>query len=312
MLIQFSVIIGFSTLFIASIFDVRSQKGDVPVSVLLLGIILGILLHAIHSVSSGNFQPLIVTTLGGLGFTLYGFTSYILDMWGGADMLGISIIGFSTTYYLIQSNGLFGILNLFINMVAVAFIYALLFGGLKGIRSEEVRRDFGEKFRSNRFKIIIFAILGAFIPILISPIKGIVLFLFYEFMLIIYLFFRSLEEKAMTQEIDVEELEVGDVVSFEDIKLESWKEKNLVGVAIDKIKGSVSGRKEEEMLSKVEKKYGYSEIVGLTDEGLEKIKDSNVERVSVKEGIRFMPVFPVSLALTVAGFSVLEYIIIGL
>ncbi|EHK01335.1 hypothetical protein HRED_00391 [Candidatus Haloredivivus sp. G17] len=312
MLIQFSVILAFSTLFIASIFDVKSQKGDVPASVLFLGILGGLTLHALQSLNTGSIEPLYISIMGGLGFTAYGFISYVLDMWGGADMLGISVLGFSTSYFLIESSGVIGLLDLFINMMAVAFIYALIFGGVKGLNSRDTRKSFIKDLKQKKSKVMLLATPGLIFPALMNFNTGLTMFVLYEFMVLVYFFFQSVESEVMSKEIDVEELEVGDVVSFEGIEMHDWKVKNLIGISIEKAKSKIPEGRINDSLAMIQNRYGYSEIVGLTEEGLEEIRDSDTEKVEIKEGIRFMPVFPLALAITVYGISVMMFLIYSL
>lgn len=312
MLIEFSVIFAFSTLFIASVFDVKSEKGDVPASILFLGIFGGLALHAMEGLNTGNIEPIYVSVAGGLGFTAYGFASYVMDMWGGADMLGISVLGFSTSYFLIDSSGILGLLDLFINMMAVAFIYALLFGGVKGLSSTDTRRSFMNDLVEKKSKVLLLAMPGLIFPVLITPNTGLIMFVLYEFMVLVYFFFQSVESEVMSKEIDVEDLEVGDVVSFEGIDMHDWKVKNLIGISIEKINGKIPEGRINDYLARIQNRYGYSEIVGLTDEGLEEIRDSDTDKVEIKEGIRFMPVFPLALAMTVYGISVMTFLIYSL
>jgi hypothetical protein len=304
MLIEFSVIFAFSTLFIASVFDVKSEKGDVPASILFLGIFGGLTLHALQSLNIGNIEPLYISIMGGIGFTAYGFISYVLDMWGGADMLGISVLGFSTSYFLIESSGVIGMLDLFINMMAVAFIYALLFGGVKGLSSRDARKSFINDLKEKKSKVMLLATPGLIFPALMNFSTGLTMFVLYEFMVLVYFFFQSVESEVMSREIDVEDLEVGDVVSFEGIDLHDWKVKNLIGVSIEKVNGKIPEGGISDSITRFQNRYGYSEIVGLTEEGLEEIE--------IKEGIRFMPVFPLALAITVYGISVMTFLIYSL
>lgn len=305
MLIEFSVILGFSTLFISSVFDVKSEKGDVPAVILLLGIAGGFLLHLIHTVLTGNPEALYFSLAGGIIFTSYGFLSYVMDMWGGADMLGISVLGFSSTYFLMQLNGIVSLLDLFINMMGIAFFYALIFGFSKGLRSESTRKSFIENIRTEKTKFSLLTGLGLLFLVLTDYSKSLLVFLCYEFMVIVYFFFQSVEEELMTEEIEISDLETGDVVSFEGIDLQQWREQNILGNFLIQVQKINPSEKANTWLETLEKRYGYSEIVGLTEEGLETLNDSDLEAVEIKQGIRFMPVFPIALVLTVYGFSLL-------
>ncbi|MFP4038445.1 MAG: hypothetical protein ACLFTA_01530 [Candidatus Nanohaloarchaea archaeon] len=309
MLIEASAFLGFISLGIASVYDLKSEKGDVPASILLFGIASGLILHLTHSIIVKNPEAFYTSILVGSVFTAYGFISYIMDMWGGADMLGISVLGFSSTYFLIQMNGILGVIDLFINMMAVAFVYALLFGAVKGLKDQKTRKSFKEKLGQNKLIAGFLVGIGFFFPIAMNGNTGWIFLSFYEFMVFVYFFFQSVEEEVMTEEISIEELEIGDVVSFEGVDLKTWKKPNILGKTFSRISETLPESRVKAFIEFLNDKYGYSEIVGLTEEGLETLRNSEVEKVEVKDGIRFMPVFPVALALTIYGVSVLRFLI---
>lgn len=257
MLIHFSLIIAFSTLFIASVFDVKSEKGDVPEVLLYTGVVSGILLHAAYSLQIQDFTPLIASLAAGIGLTTYGYFAYIKGMWGGADMLGLSILGFSTGYFL----GFAGLMDLLVNTVAVGFLYALGFGIIGGIKSEEVREDFYSNLIENKMYLAIFLSSGLVLGVYaqLEGLRGWAFFVLSSFMLLTYYYIQSVEDELMTKEVEASEVEVGDVLA-------------------------------------------EGEIKGVTEEELRDLEGT----VKLKEGIRFMPVFPAGLLLTVAGISFLQ------
>jgi len=260
MLIEFAVISAFASLFIASVFDIKSEKGDVPEIILFTGLAVGILLHLMESLNTWSTAPLYWSIGAGLAFTAYGYFAYRKGMWGGADMLGLSIIGFSTPYFL----GALGLLDILVNIMAVGFVYALCFGAVKGISSSSTRKDFSKNLRAyRRFLIFTIGFVGAFSYILhLQGGAGLLFFTVFILMLIIYFFMKSVEDTAMTITVDASEVEVGDVLA-------------------------------------------EGEIKGITQSELEDLEG----KVELKEGIRFMPVFPVALLLTILSVSVLQYLI---
>lgn len=262
MLIQISVILGFSTLLIASIFDVRSQKGDVPEIVLYAGVISGIVIHLIHSLIVWDLNPILWSFVSSTLLFIYGYISYRKGMWGGADMLGLIILGSTSAYYLKLS----GSLNLLLNFMLVGFVYALVFGFYHGFKSKEIRKDFIQRLQSRK-KILGLSSIGIILLTLLGLHQGFVGLIYptmLGFMILTYFFMKSVEEVGMTMTVKASEVEKGDVLADGEIK-------------------------------------------GISEDEIENLEGE----VEIKEGIRFMPVFPVSLALTVAGFSLLEYLIIG-
>lgn len=260
MFIQFSVIIAFSTLFIASVFDVKSQKGDVPEIILFTGIASGLTLHLIYSIVNWSSSAITWSLGAGFAFGLYGYFAYRRGMWGGADFLGLLILGVSTPYFL----GVIGIFDLIVNTMMTGFLYAAGFGIYGGVKSEEVRQDFRQRVREEKKYIgaglLLTAVFSSFAYS--QGLNGFLYFGAFSFMIFLYYFMTSVEEKMMVRTVDASKVEEGDVLA----------------------EGEIKGVEAEEL------------------EGLE-------GDVELKKGIRFMPVFPVGLALTVAGVSVLRFLV---
>ena len=260
MIIHFSVIIAFSTLFIASVFDVKSMKGDVPEIILYTGIASGLFLHAVYSVINWTTTPIIYSIVTGLAFGFYGFFAYRKGMWGGADFLGLVILGVSTSYFL----KITGIFDLIINVMMIGFLYASGFGILKGLRSEKVREDFFNRLKKSR-RIVLLAIgasAGFSIFASTQGLNGYLYFAAFAGMTILYFFMTSVEENLLVKTVDASKVEEGDVLA-------------------------------------------EGEIKGVEKEDLQELEGE----VQLKEGIRFMPVFPAGLALTVYGVSFLQLMI---
>ena len=260
MIIDFSVIFAFSSLFIASIFDVKSLKGDVPEIILYTGIASGLVLHIIYSLINSTFTPILYSLVTGLLLGAYGYFAYRKGMWGGADFLGLVILGVSTPYFL----GVMGTLDLIVNVMMVGFLYAAGFGFYRGLKSSTARKDFISRLKDSR-KVVFGGLLGsaAFSIFAYSQgLNGLLYFLSFSFMILLYYFMMSVEENLLVQKVDASEVEVGDVLA-------------------------------------------EGEIRGVEEEDLEELEGE----VKLKEGIRFMPVFPVGLMLTVYGISFLELLI---
>lgn len=260
MIIDFSVIFAFSTLFIASVFDVRSQKGDVPEIILYTGIASGLILNSTYSLINSTFTPILYSLVGGLLLGAYGYFAYRKGMWGGADFLGLVILGVSTPYFL----GVMGLFDLIVNVMMVGFLYATGFGFYRGLKSSTAREDFISRLKDSR-KAVAGGLLGsaAFSIFAYSQgLNGLLYFLSFSFMIFLYYFMVSVEENLLVQKVDASEVEVGDVLA-------------------------------------------EGEIRGVEEEDLEELEGE----VKLKEGIRFMPVFPVGLVLTVYGISFLQLLV---
>jgi hypothetical protein len=253
-------------LFIAAVFDVRSEMGDVPDEFAATAVIGGVLLHAAQSYLNGSAVPLIFCLSAGIVFSAYGWFAYWRGMWGGADALALSALGFGAPYMTLSLTGVVTHgFNLFFNLVFVAFIYTVAFSLVRAYRSKDFLQKFRNQVYSERKRVMLELGAGASVFFLIdfpqaAAIYGLVLVTVFLFR-----FLRVVEEHAMIEEVEVSELEGGEVIR------ESKS---------DKIKG-VTGEEIEELEGKVR----------------------------VMHGLRFMPVFPIALVLTDAGFTFLRFFI---
>ncbi|QGA80553.1 hypothetical protein [Candidatus Nanohalobium constans] len=265
-LVHFSHILTFATLFIASIFDVRSELGDVPDEFAVTAIIGGLGLHAAESFILGSWNPLIYSVVAGTIFSFYGWFAYWKGMWGGADALGLSALGFGAPYLVLSASGFIShSFNMFFNLVAVAFVYTLVFASIRALKKKGFGEQLRDKLYDDRLRIGLELGLALVIFGFLSLQNAAVIYAATAFMIFLYRFLQVVEEYALVEEVDVDELDGGEVLKEDD---------------------KIRGVSEEEI----------SELDGT---------------VEVMHGLRFMPVFPAALVLTDAGFTVLQYIILG-
>lgn len=292
MFVIFSHIAAFCALFVGAVFDLETT--EVPDSVNAVGVVTGILLHLVASVpqmDTGTLLSLALFTepvswlqaLGdplawslGIGvlFSLYGWGLYLLGMWGGADAFAMSVLGFAAPYAVSGPSLLYPI-SLFVAVLVSGFAYTLLFGAWKSYRNPEVVRETFREMKENERRISLEVVaassVSAFIAVL-RPDLGMIYFVFLLAMIFLYRYFRRIQGELMVEEVEVEDLEGGEVLA-----------------------------EEEELGGKIE---------GITQEDIDSIeKDS----VVVREGIRFVPVFPVALLLVdVVGFRLSWMLLLSL
>lgn len=265
MLIEFSHILTFSLLFIAAIFDVRSELGDVPDIFGIAAVVGGIVLHAAESVFIGSFQPILFCLSAGIIFSVYAWGSYWKGMWGGADALALSALGFGAPYLTLSLAGAVRhSVSMFINLVLVSLIYTLVFSALRAFRKDGFLGEFTEKIREEQKVLGLIAGLGLAFLGFFNPVKAAAMYVLLLFSPFIYLFLKVVEEYAMVEKMNVEELEGGEVLRGERIK-------------------------------------------GVSKEDLGELEGE----VEVVHGLRLMPVFPLALILTDAGFTLINYFIFG-
>lgn len=328
MLILFSHLLAFSVLFIAAVSDLDTT--EVPDLFPALGVIGGIMLHAAASLQQGvNFSvisnmsvlvsdpvnwlfafgdPLLWSLGIGLFFSVYGWGLYLLGGWGGADAFAMSVLGFAAPYSLSGPGVLHGV-DMFVNILLAGFAYTMLFSLYKSFKHEKIWKLTLEKIRGGEKRISLEVIAAGFLSLLggftgsFKPLNYFVLFLV---MIFLYRFMKVIQEEAMEREVEVEKLEGGEVVA-KNLELETFqsREKNWIGKTLERIRGleyMPSGL--EEVLDGAENRLGYPEIVGITQQQIQELERRNVKQVEVKEGIRFVPVYPVALLLTELGIGV--------
>jgi len=308
MLLEFSHILAFSALFVNSLFDVFSEKGDVPSEFSLIAIIGGILLHGAYAFSLGSVTPFVWMLGIGVVFSLYGWFAYWMGMWGGADALAMTVLGFAAPYSVSGVGMVYGF-SLFVNIFLVSSVYALFFTLYKIVGSVELKRAFMQRLSDNRRLIgAEFLVIVIFSSLQSSLMRSFAIFGSMSVLLLFYHLSKEVEDVEMSRNLSVSEVEVGDVIDTEGIDIGRSRERNLIGLLFQKVNVLSGERLSKTRFSVIEEKLGYSEIVGVTEKEIRDLKDQGVENVSIKEGLRLIPVFPIALVLTEAGFTFVRYI----
>lgn len=280
----FSHIIAFCALFVGAIFDLKTT--EVPDSVNIVGVVSGIMLHAYASLqlvrpdillsSAVLFSPFewfmalgepLAWALGvGVVFSLYGWGLYFLGMWGGADAFAMSVLGFAAPYA-VSGPSLIYPLSLFAAVLVAGFIYSLLFGFYKTAQNPDVIRDTVELIKEQEKRISL-EIIGAGLISGVAAFSSFRLGLIY-FILLLFLILLYRLFRNIQDGLMVEE------------------------VPVEELEGGEVLAEEEELGGKIE---------GITEEDIESIEKDTVE---IREGIRFIPVFPIALLLVdLVGFRI--------
>ncbi|MEF8880618.1 MAG: hypothetical protein V5A72_02190 [Candidatus Nanohaloarchaea archaeon] len=265
-LTDFSHILTFSMLFIAAIFDVRSELGDVPDEFATTAIIGGILLHAGQSYLLGSLSPLIYSISLGLIFSLYGWAAYWKGMWGGADAMALSALGFGAPYMTLSLTGAVQHgFSLFINLVLVASAYTIVFSLIRAYKTEDFLVKLRERLYQDKLRISLEIGIGLIVFGLMKPFRAFFLYISIVLAIFLFRFLKIVERYGMMEEIKVDNLEGGEVI----------------------------------------RESSDDRIKGVTEEEIEEIDG----KVKVMHGLRFIPVFPVTLVLTDAGVTFFNYLI---
>ncbi|MFB6199823.1 MAG: prepilin peptidase [Candidatus Nanohaloarchaea archaeon] len=290
MYLLFSHITVFSILFIASVFDLKTT--EVPDVFPAAGIVGGIVLHLMASLPQLNidtlfsiqtlltnpvtyFQalgdPLLLSLVVGVVFSIIGWSMYFTNMWGGADAFLLSMIGFGAPFPVSGVQLLYPMEFLF-NMVFAGFLYTMVFAVYKAAWRPEVFSLTLKKIEEERKRVLVeVSAVSAFslVNMIHSPVVGASTFVMFLLLIIVYRFLMVIQEEVMVEEVAVEELEGGEVLG-----------------------------KEEELGGKIK---------GITEE---EIKELDKDEVEIREGIRFVPVFLIAFLITefTSGFLLLFYL----
>jgi hypothetical protein len=299
MYLVLSHVVAFCALLVNSYYDLFSEKKDVRDEPAVFAIFAGIILHSIYAFQTSSIEP-VTWTLGiGLGFSLIGWISYWAGMWGGADAMAMSVLGFATPYAVSGPEILFSI-NILVNIMLLGFLYSLAFTGYKAIKSEEFIENTKTRIIDQKIRIGL-EIIGAGLFSLYAGSVGLnpaTYFVALVAVILLYRILKLIEETEMNKEIPLSEAEIGDVIISEEVELPHIREKNLVGVITSNLREKTELKLWNRSLERIESSMGYAEIVGLTEEGMEKLQESEVETVKNLDGLRFIPVFPLALIIT--------------
>jgi hypothetical protein len=190
-------------------------------------------------------------------------------MWGGADAFAMSVLGFAAPYSL-TGFGLIHSVDLFLNIMIAGFLYTIVFAFYQASKQPEVWKDTWDQIKKQE-KRVSAEIVGAGLIGFIGEYTGSFngLFYFGFFLLLIFLY-RFLK-------------------NIQD---------NLLSKEIP-----VSELEGGEVLAAEEEEGGM--IVGITEEEIQELDQDTVE---IREGIRFIPVFPIALLMTdVLGVGILFF-----
>jgi hypothetical protein len=177
------------------------------------------------------------------------------------------------------------------------FVYTLGFSVFKAAKSNRIGKETFDMLAENRKRVTLELTAAFLVSLFISQytsLKGAIYFSLMLGLIVLFRLLKAIETSEMKTSIPISELEPGDVVQTDQIEMEHVRQENFVGSIIARIEKYRDSR----FLEGIRKRYGYSEIVGVTSEEIERLEDQNVESVQVKEGVRFVPVFPVALLLT--------------
>lgn len=266
-MLLFSHLIAYTVLVVNSLYDVFNSH-DVPDLPGLLGIAGGLLVHGFYAWSISSLTPLYWCIGVGLAFSAYGWFAYWQGMWGGADAMTLSMLGFTAAGPISGAFNFSYLLDLLANFVIASVAVTVTYSAYKfmeqGGKLEDVRTQLRKE--ENTVSGVILAAGGFGLILNSQGLNGTMFFILVSGLMFLYVFLKLVQDEFMVVEKEPEEVEEGDVAA----------------------PGEGFGKK----------------IRGLTEEEVEEIS----EPVEVRTGVPFIPVFLFALALTdltASGFWIL-------
>ncbi len=257
-LLIYSHVLAFSVLFIDSLFDFFNNH-DIPDEFAAAGVIGGITLHAGQSYITGSLEPVAWSLAVGTVFSVYGWGAYWKGMWGGADAFAMSALGFAAPG---PVTGLFNVAYLFdtvFNFVVSATAVTVIYSAYKFKQQEGNPKIFLEKILEDE-KFLALALIGT---------GGLSALLEYQGMNG-YIFFTLIASLLVLYEI-LSVIESEFMVS-------TVQTRNLEGGEVP-AQGEGFGKK----------------IKGLSEDDIDSI---DREKIKIRTGVPFLPVFLLALVLT--------------
>jgi len=280
------VLIGFIGSSLAGYIDLKTT--EIPDEIPLAMVVLGLLIRFGYALFTGEWNFLLIPALVGGGFFLFGFSMYYTGQWGGGDAKILGAIGIlmGTLPAGITVNSIFPLyLDIIVNVFLIGAAYIVIYAFAFSLFNPKISEGFFNSFKGDVKEFAIFAV--AIVTIVLAnvfifwnlfgvinfwPVIGIVAggVGFY----LLWKFLKCVEKIGFMKKIKTKDLKEGDMIG-EDIK---------------------------------ELKLNKKIIRGLTKEEVIKIKKLR-KTVWVKEGVRFGPVFPVSVAATLLFGNLLVFIL---
>ena len=279
--------IVFLILVIGTYTDFKTR--EVPDWVNYSAIFAGLGIRLVYSLSTFNWNYIIEGLLGFGVFLALALVMFYLGQWGGGDskmLMGIgALVGIPLN---ISPDSLF--VSFIVNGLIVGALYGLLWGGYLAITNKKKFLPFvGKVVKTKNYKItkiVLFALVGLLLLGSFLADSAISMF-FVAFALVLFVMFYSwllliaVEKTCLVKMVPVEKLTEGD-----------WIVKDVV-VAGKRITGPKDLGVNQEQIKK---------LLKLKQKG-------KIKKVLIKEGMPFVPVFLISMIISVVWGNIVLFLI---
>ena len=229
-----SHILGVIILGVASFLDLRD--GEVPDYVFMVGIAGGLFLHRFNGFLIGSFDALFWSLALGCSFFVIGWLGYLYGVWGGADALAFSALGFLAPRNL---DGSLHSIDLVLNLMLVILFYSVIFVVWKALRSDGFFELFWKDLVSSKLQIglEVFFVFGFSLFLYFIGVTPYIHMSLLLFVLFLFRFLSSAEEEVFTKSVNVNELDGGEVLAKEylDGRIRGVSEEELEDLDVDTV-----------------------------------------------------------------------------
>jgi Flp pilus assembly protein protease CpaA len=267
----FGTALGFSI--VASAYDLKTT--EVPNWVFYAMMIIGIPAVILKFILGGDFSTFAISGMTGIGLLAFGYMMYRIGQWGGADMVLLALIGFMMPSvnlgFPAETTFPFGVsflFNVFVIGAGYMIVYAIIFSLINGTLLPKFKQDIKGSWRFMSLVIVSIAVGLTAVMLYLNSIIGNV--------------FSSLE---MVQTILISTAVLAAFIFV-------YKFARLVENSGFKKRIPISKLKVGDML------VSETKLVGITKQQIAKMKRSGVKSVWIKEGVRFIPAFPLAILFT--------------
>lgn len=243
---------------VAGLWDLKTT--EVPDEIPAIMIISGIAYWLVSASVTGNFEPLIVSLAVGSILLAAGLLLYKTGQWGGADAWVLAGVGYTIPLL----GGALFIVPYIMNFFIVSAAYMVLYAIAVGLRHRDVFPLFIADLRKNR-------------RIFLLPLA----FLFFLLALSVFLAMQGLRVRAFPA------IEIFSILLF---LTAFWRYGKVIETNVFRRRIPASRLKEGDVLEGMN-------WVGLTKRQVARLKQSK-KYVTIKEGVRFVPVFFLTLVAT--------------
>ncbi|MEM5772604.1 MAG: prepilin peptidase [Candidatus Aenigmatarchaeota archaeon] len=247
-------VVGFLIAFLgsslAAAFDLKITPTEIPDEIPHTMIALALILSCFQSLLEFSFSPLIESLLYGFSLLAFGFLMYRLGQWGGGDAKVLAAIGFFTPFISPLTKNLLlpFAFSYLVNVFIVGAAYMLFYAFVLAALNKKIITEFLKSVKSS-CKIIAISMVAL---LLLFCSTNILLFNFFGLsadfysifsnslllliltlsLFLIWIFVKTVEDKAFKRRIPISKLKVGDVL------LESKLWEGITEKEIKKIKKS--------------------------------------------------------------------------